>query len=54
MTLELPSGRNLASEPEEYAAFLKQKAMIDALRGATVPDSLMAATLLPVVHTSSP
>jgi len=54
MTLELPSGRNLASEPEEYAAFLKQKATIDALRGATVPDSLMAATLLPVVHTSSP
>lgn len=54
MTLELPSGRNLASEPEEYAAFLKQKAMIEALRGATVPDSLMAATLLPVVNTSSP
>lgn len=51
MTLELPSGRNLASEPEEYAAFLKQKALINALRGATVPDSLLATTLLPVVHT---
>ena len=54
MTLELPSGRNLASEPTEYAAFLEQKAMIDALRGATIPDNVMAASLLPVVHTSSP
>lgn len=54
MTLELPSGRNLASAPEEFAAFMKQKTEIDALRGATVPNSLAAAAVLPVIQPASP
>lgn len=54
MTLELPSGRNLATEPEEFAAFLKQKAKIDAVRGATVPENFAASSLLPVVQLASP
>tara|TARA_R110000787_G_scaffold74368_2_gene165360 strand:- start:736 stop:2103 length:1368 start_codon:yes stop_codon:yes gene_type:complete len=54
MTLELPSGRNLASEPEEFAAFMRQKAMIDTLRGATVSDMLTASNFLPVIQPTSP
>ncbi|WP_373009567.1 M23 family metallopeptidase [Hyphomonas sp.] len=54
MTLELPSGRNLASEPEEFAAFLRQKAMIDTLRGGTVSDMLTASNFLPVAQPTSP
>lgn len=54
MTLELPSGRNLASEPEELAAFMKQKAMIDTLRGATVSGMLTASSFLPVIQPTSP
>ena len=54
MTLELPSGRNLAAEPREYAAFMTQKAEIDALRGATMPESLAAAAVLPVTQPASP
>jgi murein DD-endopeptidase MepM/ murein hydrolase activator NlpD len=55
MTLELPSGRNLASDPAELSAFMKQKSEIDALRGATQATELAtAATLLPVVQPNSP
>jgi hypothetical protein len=54
MTLELPSGRNLAAEPREYAAFMTQKAEIDTLRGATMPESLAAAVVLPVTQPASP
>jgi murein DD-endopeptidase MepM/ murein hydrolase activator NlpD len=43
MTLELPSGRNLAAEPEEYAEFMKQKAVIDTRRGATASLAVSAA-----------
>ena len=53
MTLELPSGRNLAATPEEFAAFMTQKAEIDALRGATMPESLAAAAV-PVTQPASP
>ncbi|WP_084142105.1 M23 family metallopeptidase [Hyphomonas johnsonii] len=46
MTLDLPSGRNLATQPGEYAEFLAQKAKIDVLRGATVSPTMAAATLV--------
>lgn len=55
MTLELPSDRNLKSDPAELAAFMKQKSEIDALRGATEgPTLATAATLLPVIQSNSP
>lgn len=55
MTLELPSGRNLASAPAELAAFMKQKSEIDALRGATIATEVATAVnVLPVIQPNSP